>query len=88
MSDEYVLLSTSDNPFNPHTESDEWFAWDHPRYDTYGLLARTIVTSDELPESLQIDAYNEAVDTIVTENFSGKHIKVIRPPNATDSTED
>lgn len=88
MSDEYVLLSTSDNPFNPHTEADEWLAWDRPRYDTYGLLARTIVTSYELPDNLQIEAYNDAVAAIVTENFSGKHIKVVRPSNIEDNTED
>jgi hypothetical protein len=82
MSDEYVLLSTKDNPFNPHTEWDEWFGWDYPRYDTNGLLGRTIVTSDELPKALRDEAYNDAVDTIVTENLSGKHIKVVLPPKA------
>ncbi len=80
MSDEYVLLSTEDNPFNPHTEWDEWHAWDYPRYDTNGLLGRVIRTSDELPANLQIEAYNDAVEEIVTENVSGKYIKVVRPP--------
>lgn len=79
MSDEYVLLSTSDNPFNPHTEWDEWHAWDYPRYDTLGLLGRVIATSDELPHNLQIEAYNDAVQEIVTENVSGNYIKVVRP---------
>lgn len=81
MSDEYVLLSTKDNPFNPHTEWEEWYTWDNPRYDTLGLLGRVIRTSDELPEALQVDAYNDAVEEIVSENVSGKHIKVVRPPH-------
>jgi hypothetical protein len=79
MSDEYVLLSTKDNPFNPHTQWAEWFAWDYPRYDTNGLLARVIITSDELPQNLRDEAYNDAVEEIVTENVSGMHIKVVRP---------
>lgn len=79
MSDEYVLLSTKDNPFNPHTEWDEWYAWDQPRYQTLALLGRVIRTSDELPESLRTEAFNDAIEEIVTENVSGKHIKVVRP---------
>lgn len=79
MSDEYVLLSTKDNPFNPHTEWDEWHAWDFPRYDTLGLLGRVVRSSYDLPANLQTEAFNEAVDEIVTENVSGVHIKVVRP---------
>jgi hypothetical protein len=79
MSDEYVLLSTKDNPFNPHTQWDEWFAWDYPRYDTNGLLDHVIRTSYELPENLRREAFNDAVEEIVTENVSGMHIKVVRP---------
>lgn len=86
MSDEYVLLSTSDNPFNPHTEWEEWYAWDTPRYSTLALLGRTIRTSDELPTNLQIEAYNDAVEEILEFNLSGKHIKVVKPP--TEETED
>lgn len=73
------LLSTSDNPYNPHTDWDEWYAWDQARYQSLSLLARVIKTSDELPQSLQDEAYDDAVNEIVTENVSGMHIRVAPP---------
>jgi hypothetical protein len=79
MSEQFALLSTSDNPYNPHTEWDDWYMWDLPRYSSLALLGRVIVTSDELPVALQHEAYEEAVNIIVTENVSGVHIKVDSP---------
>lgn len=79
VSNEYYLLSTSDNPYNPHTQWDEWFAWDYPRYGSLALLGRVVRTSDNLPSSLEEEAYDDAIDEIVTENVSGVHIKVAAP---------
>lgn len=76
MSKTIYLLSTVDNPYNPHTQWSEWWAWDFPRYDTLGLLGRVTVTSDELPPNLQEQAVDDAMDEIVEYNVSGKHIKV------------
>lgn len=74
------LLSTKDNPYNPHTEFDDWYAWDSSHgYNTLSLLGRMTVTSDELSLQLQDQAIEEAIDLIVEENFSGMHIKVERP---------
>lgn len=78
-------LSTSDNPYNPWTQWDDWFTWDFQRYDSLGLLAHTIRTSDELPKSLQDAAAEEAIDTIVTQNYSGVHIKVEKPSGFQES---
>lgn len=75
------LLSTSDNPFNPHTSWDEWLAWDTSHgYHSLSLLARVGMTSDELPSSLQDEAVEDAIEEIVTENLSGMHISVAAPP--------
>lgn len=74
------MLSTSDNPFNPFTEWDSWFAWDQQEgYNTLALLGRMVRTSDELSPELQEQAYDDAVDEIVSDNFSGVHIKVENP---------
>lgn len=79
MSSEF-MLSTKDNPFNPWTEWDEWFQWDtQEMYNSLALLDRVVRSSDELSDQLQEQAYDDAVDTIVTENVSGVHIKVAKP---------
>ena len=74
------MLSTEDNPYNPFTEWEDWLAWDQQEgYNSIALLARMVRTSDELSEELQEQAYNDAVDEIVSDNFSGVHIKVQNP---------
>lgn len=76
MSNTNYLLSTKDNPYNPHTHWDEWWTWDFPRYDSLGLLGRVTRTSDELPPHLEEQAIDDAINEIVEENVSGVHIKV------------
>jgi hypothetical protein len=79
MSDTNFLLSTKDNPYNPHTQWDDWWKWDFPRYDTLGLLGRVTRTSDDLTHDLEQQAINDAIDEIVEQNVSGVHIKVAEP---------
>lgn len=70
------MLSTSDNPFNPTTQFDEWRVWDETEgYNTLAYLARVTTTSDELPYAVQSQAIEDAIDEIVTEN-NGLYIKV------------
>ena len=77
------MLTTVDNPWDPFTEFDQWNQWDMSHgYHTLALLARIIVTSDELPEADQAQAYERAVDEIVDENVSGMHRKLERRPQA------
>jgi len=72
-------LTTVDNPFDPFTEFKEWLSFDlRHNYNTLELQDRVIVTSDELSEADQIDAYNQAIDEIVRLNVSGVHRKVSR----------
>ena len=74
--DEY-MLSTSDNPFNPYTHWDEWYAFDVAAgYHTSAYLARIVRTSDELSESDQSLAIKEAIDEILEYNLTGNYIKV------------
>lgn len=71
------MLTTIDNPFDPFTQFDEWYAFDETHgYRTTGLLARVIVTSNDLSESDQDQAIEDAIDEIVNENVLGVYRKV------------
>jgi hypothetical protein len=73
------MLTTVDNPFNPFTNYDDWFAWDfNAGYHTPGALAREVVTSDDLSELDQLIAINQAIDELVNENPTGVYKKVSR----------
>lgn len=75
-----VMLSTFDNPFNPFTEFDEWYAFDsHKGYHCLGRIARVLRTSDELSEADQVLAYNTAVNETVRINETGMYKKVVNP---------
>ncbi len=70
-------LTTVDNPFDPFKQFDEWYSYDEALgYSTLGLLARVMISSDELSEADQDRAYELAIDEIVKENVSGMHRKV------------
>lgn len=72
-------LTTVDNPYDPFTQFQEWYAFDYAHgYKTLELLDRVIVTSDELSDYDQELAYNQAIDEIVAFNASGRHRKVTR----------
>jgi hypothetical protein len=74
------LLTTEDNPFNPFTEFDKWYAFDTQEgHHTLALLARVTHTSDELSELDNDQAITFAIDEIVEENVSGIHLKVFEP---------
>lgn len=73
------MLTTIDNPFSPVTQYEAWRAWDLPRYDSNGLLARVAVTSQDLSDADKELAIEQAIDEIVEQNVSGKHMKVVLP---------
>jgi hypothetical protein len=74
------MLTTVDNPWNPFTNYDEWYQWDHAQgYDTTGFLARIAKTSDDLSDADQDLAIEQAIDEIVTQNVSGIYRKAVRP---------
>ena len=62
-------LTTFDNPFNPFKEFEFWNAFDLRKgYNSSSLLGRIVITSSDLPEILQDEAIEEAIDLIVKEN--------------------
>ena len=73
------MLTTKDNPFDPFTEWNEWYAYDlRLGHGTAAYLARVVRTSDELSEVDQYTAIDDAMDEIVSENLNGMFIKVSR----------
>jgi hypothetical protein len=75
-----MMLSLVSNPFDPFTEYDLWLQFDrHEGFDSAGLLARVLSTSDALSEPDQDAALEQAIDSIVENpSFAGLYKKVQR----------
>lgn len=70
------MLTTTDNPYDPFTQWDQWDAYDRSLgYHTTAVLARFIVSSDELPEALQSQAYEDAIDDFLEVIVTGTEFK-------------
>lgn len=73
-----VYLTTTDNPFNPETQFDEWKAFDDfNNYKTCEYLARISRSSDDLSPLDQAIAVEEAIDEIVELNVLGIYKKFV-----------
>ena len=71
------MLTTTDNPFDPFTQFDEWYQYDRAAgYFTTEFLARIAFTSHELSEADESLAIEQAIDEIVNENVLGIYRKV------------
>jgi len=71
------MLTTIDNPFDPFTQFDEWYAYDTSKgYYTCAYLARIARGSDELSEADEELAVELAIDEIVELNVLGIYKKV------------
>lgn len=75
------MLTTIDNPHSPFDDFDRWMAYDH-RLGHYSseLLARVVVTSDDLSEADQEEAIESAIDEIVREDPELIYRKVSKTP--------
>lgn len=71
------MLTTSDNPYDPHEQFRAWYAYDLSQgRDTAGYLARVLRTSNELAEAAQGDDIEEAIDEIIRENPFMNYVKL------------
>lgn len=74
-----VMLTTFDNPYDPFEDFDRWWVYDEMnRHATSGLLARVIVSSDELSQADQFVAMEQAIDEILDNDVLGIYLKVHR----------
>ena len=88
-----IALSTSDNPYNPLTQYDDWAAYDRQMgYGTSEYLARIVKTSNEYGDDVYTDDIERAIDEIVLLNLISwthedvSYIKVVGPePNESKS---
>ena len=84
------VLSTSDNPWNPSTNFDEWYAWDTGHgYGTCSYLDRVSYTSADLPDSTNDAIIADAIDEIVKRDLIAlvtdgqvHYVKVPIPPSS------
>ncbi len=73
-----ALLTTIDNPFNPISNWDEWYAFDKEKgYNTCEYLARVGNVSDELSDADEEAAIDAAIDEILSMNINGLYRKII-----------
>ena len=71
------MLTTIDNPFNPFTHFDEWFAFDEEKgYHTCQFLARISRASSDMSDSDYERETERAIDEIVKFNVRGIDKKV------------
>ena len=71
------MLTTLDNPYNPFTQWDEWFAFDLSKgYDTCGTLARFACTGNNLTEEENGVIIEQAMDDIIDIDPYQRWIKV------------
>lgn len=73
------MLSTTDNPFDPFDDFDNWYKFDTlHHYNCCSYLDKIAKTSDELPESLNQLEIERAIDEIVQVNINGLYCKVVK----------
>ena len=79
-----VALSTSDNPYNPLEDYENWELYDRQHgYNTPDYLARIAHPSHELGEAVYAEDLERAIDEIVLYNLIGwihegiSYIKVV-----------
>lgn len=74
-----IMLTTTDNPYDPFEQFDEWFAFDTQKgYNTCAYLARIAKTSNELPDNMNDEETERAIDEICFFNVTGNYKKVVR----------
>lgn len=62
-----IALTTSDNPYNPITQYDDWYRFDAVEHDyrTEGYLDRVSHTTNELGDQIYLDDIEAAIDEAV-----------------------
>lgn len=78
----FYMLTTTDNPFDPFTQNDEWRQWDMQNgYHTDAYLARIIRFSFDLSEADQEAEEERAIDEILEHDPLGVYVKVVKTTN-------
>ena len=82
MNDEKIVqfaLTTKDNPFDPFTDFDKWYAYDEAKgYHSCSYLARIAKPASQFSDRDQVLEINRAIDEIIELNPLGIYTKVSR----------
>lgn len=74
-----VALTTTDNPYDPFDQYDQWYTFDTQMgYCTDAYVARVLKTSSEFSEEQQLADYEAAINEILSYNLTGNYKKVVR----------
>lgn len=74
------MLTTTDNPWNPHTHFNEWHTWDTTNgYHTASYLARVANVSIDSSDADFHRAIEDAMAEIVSANPTGIYVMVQAP---------
>lgn len=79
---ECAFLTTVDNPYDPHDQFDQWFAYDTAHgYNTCAYLDKIARTSPSVSAEDNRFAVEAAIDEIVSVNPSGLYKKIVKMIN-------
>ena len=74
------MLTTVDNPYNPATQFDDWYAFDETQgYRTCSFIARLLRTSYDLGDEMLERDLDDAVEDAVRLNPLGIYKKIEVP---------
>lgn len=78
-----VFLTTSDNPYDPKNQFNEWYNFDTQKgYNSVSYLARIARTSEALSDEENSLIIENAIDEIVSLNLLGIYKKIVYENNS------
>ena len=84
--DNDYLLTTIDNPYDPFEQFSLWLLFDKEQgYNTIDYLGRVLKLTPEMTRKEEEEAYDQAVDIIIANDFLNIYKRVFRQ-NATAQT--
>ena len=61
-----TFLTTTDNPYNPFTQFDQWYTYDYDKgYMTCALVAKLAKTNDSLSDELNDEIIEDTYEEII-----------------------
>jgi hypothetical protein len=74
-----VMLTTTDNPYDPFVQFDAWKAYDEVKgYYTCAYLGRIANTTNVLSEADESIAIDNAIDEIIKFNVTGNYVRAVQ----------
>ena len=71
------MITTNDNPYNPHTDFSQWYLYDvNNGYDTCAYLGRIVKDSEELSDEEREVENERAIDEIIKYDFMNIYKKI------------